>query len=66
MHENVKRASGACRVIVSLVLIIQEFVFEMLCGINEFDHRILALFKQERERPEKFSLSFCLCALTND
>ena len=44
----------------SFVLIRQEFVFEMRCGMNEFDHRILALLKQERERPEKFSLSFCL------
>ena len=35
-------------------LIIEEFVFEMRCGMNEFDHRILALLKQQRERPKKF------------
>ena len=28
-------------------------VFEMRIGMNEFDHRILALLKQHRERPEK-------------
>ena len=27
-------------------------VFEMWIGMNEFDHRILALLKQQRERPE--------------
>ena len=30
------------------------YVFEMWIGMNEFDHRILALLKQQRERPEKF------------
>ena len=35
-------------------MIIQGFVFEMQSGMNEFDHRILALLKQQRERPEKF------------
>ena len=29
-------------------------VFEMRIGMNEFDHRILALLEQQRERPEKF------------
>ena len=29
-------------------------VFEMRIGMNEFDHLILALLKQEREKPEKF------------
>ena len=41
---------------VTLLMIIQEFfhVFEMRIGRTEFDHRILALLKQQRERPEKF------------
>ena len=34
-------------------MITQEFVFEMLCGMNEFDRRIFALLKQQQERPEK-------------
>ena len=35
-------------------MIIQEFVFEMWCGMSEFDHHIYALLKQQqRERPEK-------------
>ena len=29
-------------------------VFEMQIGMDEFDHRILALLKQQRQRPEKF------------
>ena len=29
-------------------------VFEMWIGMNEFDHSILAVFKHQRERPEKF------------
>ena len=28
-------------------------VFEMRVGINEFDHRILALLKQQGERPQR-------------
>ena len=28
-------------------------VFEMQIGMNEFDHRILALLEQQRERPER-------------
>ena len=31
-----------------------SYVFEMRIGMNDFDHRILALLKQQRERPEKF------------
>ena len=31
-------------------------VFEMRIRMNEFDHRILALLEQQRERPEKFRL----------
>ena len=30
-------------------------VFEMRIGMNEFDHGILALLKQQSERPEKLS-----------
>ena len=29
-------------------------IFEMWSGMNEFDHRILALVKQQREKPETF------------
>ena len=32
---------------------LKEFVFEMLCGVNEFDLCIFALLKQQQERPEK-------------
>ena len=28
-------------------------VLEMRIGMNEFDHRLLALLKQHRERPER-------------
>ena len=37
------------------MMMIQEFfeVFEMQIGMNEFGHHILALLKQQRERPEK-------------
>ena len=28
-------------------------VFEMRIGMNEFDHSILALLEQQRERPER-------------
>jgi len=34
-------------------MIIQVFVFEMLSDMDEFDHRILALLKQQRGRPER-------------
>ena len=34
------------------MMIIQGFVFEMRSGMNEFDRRIFALLKQQRERPE--------------
>ena len=35
-------------------MIIQEFsVFEMQIRMNEFDHRVLALLVQQRERPER-------------
>ena len=30
-------------------------LLEMRIGMNEFDHHILALLEQQRERPEKFS-----------
>ena len=35
------------------MMITQEFfhVFEMWIGVNEFDHHILVLLKQQRERP---------------
>ena len=36
------------------MMTIQEFVFEMWCGMNEFDHHILSLLKQQPERSEKF------------
>ena len=29
-------------------------VFEMRIGMNEFDHHILVLLKQQQERPETF------------
>ena len=37
-------------------MIIQEFfhVFEMRFEMEQFDHRVLALLKQQQERPEKF------------
>ena len=31
-------------------------VFEMRIGMYEFDHRVLALLEQQRERPEKLRL----------
>ena len=31
-------------------MIIQEFVFEMWCGMSEFDHRIKALLKHAQKR----------------
>ena len=41
------------------VMIIQVFVFEMQCGMNEFDHcTFLTLVKQQQERPKKFSDCF--------
>ena len=38
------------------MMLIQEFilVLELRMGMNEFDHRILSLPKQQREMPEKF------------
>ena len=36
-------------------------VFEMRIGINEFDHRILSLLKQQRETPENcFFFKICI------
>ena len=35
-------------------------VFEMWIGMNEFDHRILALLKQHQEKPEKLFRPFLL------
>ena len=32
-------------------------LFEMRIGMNEFDHRILGLLRQERERPENSGLN---------
>ena len=32
---------------------IKQFVFKMRHGMNELDHRILSLLKQQRERPER-------------
>ena len=42
------------------MMITQEsfHVFEMWIGMNEFDHCILALLKQQRERPENFNPHF--------
>ena len=34
-------------------MIIQVFVFEMWSDMDEFDHLILALPKQQRGRPER-------------
>ena len=34
-------------------------VFEMRVGMNEFDHRVLALLKRQRERPEKSNPDLC-------
>ena len=34
------------------MIILIFYVFEMWTGMNEFDHGILALFKQQRQRPE--------------
>ena len=36
-------------------MIIQEFVFEMRCGINEFDHRILALVEHSTGNEGRFT-----------
>jgi len=35
-------------------MIIQELVFEMQSGMNECDHHIIVLVKQQRQWPEKF------------
>ena len=43
------------------MMIVQGFVFEMRSEMTEFDHRILALLKQQRERPEKFRPEPDLC-----
>ena len=39
-------------------------VFEIKIGMNEFDHRILALLKQQRERPESFVSNRYLWTIT--
>ena len=41
-------------IVLSHMMIIQEFVFEVRSGVSEFDHPILALLKQQRGRPENY------------
>ena len=54
LHFYISNNLYLCQTRYIYVIIMQEFEFEMRCGINELDHRILSPLKQQREGPEKF------------